>query len=108
MQSGMLAEECQTQLLPVVAGGIGSTQGASIMKLDGKVALITGAASGIGHAIAKRYLEAGARVIIADVDAAAAARAAGELAGETSAIGVRMDVSNEDEVNAGVARGVAT
>jgi 3-hydroxybutyrate dehydrogenase len=77
------------------------------MKLDGKVALITGAASGIGHAVAKRYLEAGGRVIIADLDAAAATRAASDLAGEKSAIGVRMDVSNEDEVNAGVARGVA-
>ena len=40
------------------------------MKLDGKVALITGAASGIGHAIAKRYLEADGRVVIADAGAA--------------------------------------
>ena len=37
------------------------------MQLDGKVALITGAASGIGHAIAKRYLEADGRVAIADL-----------------------------------------
>ena len=43
------------------------------MKLDGKVALITGAASGIGHAIAKRYLEADGRVVIADLNAGAAA-----------------------------------
>jgi len=62
------------------------------MQLNGKVALITGAASGIGHAIAKRYLEAGARVVIADLDPAAAAKAARELAGEKSAIGVRMGV----------------
>ena len=78
------------------------------MQLNGKVALITGAASGIGHAIAKRYLEAGARVVIADLDPAAAAKAARELAGEKSAIGVRMDVANEDEVNAGVDKAVAT
>ena len=35
------------------------------MRLDGKVALITGAASGIGHGIGKRYIEAGGRVVIA-------------------------------------------
>ncbi len=43
------------------------------MKLNGKVALITGAASGIGHAIAKRYVEAGGRVVIADLDPTKAA-----------------------------------
>ena len=49
------------------------------MKLNGKVALITGAASGIGHAIAKRYLEADGRVVIADLDPAKAEQAASEL-----------------------------
>jgi 3-hydroxybutyrate dehydrogenase len=82
-------------------------KGESSMRLDGKVALITGAASGIGHAIAKRYLEAGARVVIADLDGALAAKAASDLAGAKSAIGVRMDVSNEDQVNAGVDQAVA-
>jgi 3-hydroxybutyrate dehydrogenase len=38
------------------------------MKLDGKVALITGAASGIGHHIAGRYVAAGGRVVIADLN----------------------------------------
>ena len=72
------------------------------MKLDGKVALITGAASGIGHGIAKRYLEAGGRVAIADLNMDGAVKSAKELAGPKSAIGIGMDVSKEDEVNAGV------
>jgi 3-hydroxybutyrate dehydrogenase len=72
------------------------------MKLDGKVALVTGAASGIGHAIAGRYVEAGGRVAIADLNIDAAQAAAKELGGENDAIAVAMDVSNEEQVNAGV------
>jgi 3-hydroxybutyrate dehydrogenase len=72
------------------------------MKLDGKVALVTGAASGIGHQIARRYVEAGGRVAIADLNLDAAKAAAKELGGEKDAIAVAMDVSNEDQVNAGV------
>jgi 3-hydroxybutyrate dehydrogenase len=72
------------------------------MKLDGKVALITGAASGIGHQIARRYVEAGGRVAIADLNLDAAKAAAEELGGEKDAIAVAMDVTKEDEVNAGV------
>jgi 3-hydroxybutyrate dehydrogenase len=72
------------------------------MKLDGKVALVTGAASGIGHGIAKRYVEAGGRVAIADLNADGAAAAAKELGDKKVAIGVGMDVSKEDQVNAGV------
>jgi 3-hydroxybutyrate dehydrogenase len=77
------------------------------LKLDGKVALITGAASGIGHGIAKRYLEAEGRVVIADLNVDGAAKAAKELAGEKSAIGIGMDVTKEDQVNAGVEQAVA-
>ena len=77
------------------------------MKLNGKVALITGAASGIGHAIAKRYVEADGRVVIADLDPTKAAQAATELGDKKTAIGIRMDVSNEDEVNAGVDQAAA-
>ena len=72
------------------------------MKLDGKVALITGAASGIGHGVAKRYVEAGGRVAIADLNTDGAAAAAKELGDKKVAIGVGMDVSKEDQVNAGV------
>jgi 3-hydroxybutyrate dehydrogenase len=78
-----------------------------IMKLDGKVALVTGAASGIGLEIAKRYLEADGRVVIADLNAEAATRAAQELGSAKSVIAVGMDVTNEQQVNAGVDKAVA-
>ncbi|MDA1070404.1 MAG: 3-hydroxybutyrate dehydrogenase [Proteobacteria bacterium] len=75
------------------------------MELTDKVALITGAASGIGHAIAARYARAGARIVIADLDEKAADAAARELAGDRG-MGLRMDVTHEDEVNLGVAAAV--
>ena len=71
------------------------------MKLDGKVALITGAASGIGHGIAKRYVEADGRVVVADLNLDAAKAAARARRRESRDRG-RMDVTNEDQVNAGV------
>jgi 3-hydroxybutyrate dehydrogenase len=78
------------------------------MKLNGKVALITGAASGIGHAIARRYVEAGGRVVIADLNADGSAKAAKELGDTKTAIGIAMDVTKEDQVNAGVEQTVKT
>jgi 3-hydroxybutyrate dehydrogenase len=78
------------------------------MKLDGKVALITGAASGIGHSIARRYVEAGGRVVIADLNADGATNAAKELGDSKTAIGIAMDVTKEDQVNAGVEQTVKT
>ena len=72
------------------------------MKLDGKVALITGAASGIGHGVAKRYVEPGGRVVIADLNVDGAAAAAKELGDKKTAIGIAMDVTKEDQVNEGV------
>jgi 3-hydroxybutyrate dehydrogenase len=72
------------------------------MELNGKVAFITGAASGIGLGIAKRFVEAGGRVVVADLNLDAAKAAATDLGGDAVAFAVAMDVSNEDQVNAGV------
>ncbi len=79
------------------------------MDLTGKSCIITGAASGIGRAIAERYVRAGGLVAIADLKQEAADAVASELTakGPGRAIGVAMDVTDEDQVNAGVARVVA-
>jgi len=75
------------------------------MKLQGKTAVITGAASGIGEAMAKRFVAEGARVAIADLKADAAQAKAAELTrmGPGKAIGIAMDVTSEDQVNSGIA-----
>ncbi len=78
------------------------------MNLNGKVAVVTGAASGIGKDIAKVYLAAGAKVAIADlnIDAANATALEFDPSGE-NAIGVAMDVTQEDQVDAGIEAVVA-
>jgi 3-hydroxybutyrate dehydrogenase len=73
------------------------------MRLKDKVAIVTGAASGIGKEIARTFAREGAKVIIADLNAAAAHAAAAELDGSGErALGVAMDVGNESQVEAGM------
>lgn len=73
------------------------------MRLDGKICIVTGAASGIGLGIATRFIAAGAKVALADLNGAAADAAAQAL-GADCAMALAMDVTQEDQVEAGVAQ----
>jgi len=78
------------------------------MQLENKVAVITGAASGIGKEIARTFAAAGAAVVIADRNVAAAQAAARELAGSGSrALAVAMDVTSESDVESGIGQVIA-
>ncbi len=70
------------------------------MRLKDKVAIITGAASGIGKEIAKVYAKEGAKVVIADLNLNQAQQTANEL--KANAIAIEMNVADEAQVNAGV------
>ena len=65
------------------------------MRLKDKVAIITGAAAGFGEAMAKRFAEEGAKVVIADLNAKGAERVAGEIG--KAALAVTTDVSQRSE-----------
>ena len=72
------------------------------MSIAGKVAVVTGAASGIGRGIAQTFVKAGAKVVIADLNAAQAEATAAELG--ANALGVAMDVTSESQVDSGMAK----
>lgn len=79
------------------------------MRLTNRVALVTGAASGIRKEIAGTFPREGAKVAIADLNQAGADSAAAELGGlDGRAIGVAMDVTSEEQVEAGMAKTVKT
>jgi 3-hydroxybutyrate dehydrogenase len=74
------------------------------MRLENKVAIVTGAASGIGKDIATLFAKEGARVAIADLNQKGADAVASELGGAKRAIGVAVDVTNEAQTEACVAK----
>src|ERR1700688_4011067 len=81
----------------------------SEMKLENKVAVITGAASGIGKEIARTFAQAGATVVIADRNVAAAQEADKELGSSgPRTLAVAMDVTSESDVESGIADVIAT
>ena len=78
------------------------------MKLQDKVCIVTGAASGIGREIANTFAREGGKVVIADLNKAAAQSAADAIvAAGGVAMAVAMDVTDEAQVNAAVAEAVA-
>lgn len=80
-----------------------------LLSLAGRSALVTGAAQGLGYAIAERLAEAGANVAVADLKADAATAAAAKLADKygVKAVGIAMDVSDEASVIAGTDDAIA-
>ena len=75
------------------------------MLLAGKTALITGSARGIGRAFAERYIAEGARVVIADINIAAAEATAADLG--IGAIALELDVTSQASIDACVTAAVA-
>lgn len=74
-------------------------------RLDGKVAVITGAASGIGEGTVRRFVSEGARVVISDIQADAGQALSGELGDATRF--AHTDVTQEDDIAAAVDMAVA-
>jgi 3-oxoacyl-[acyl-carrier protein] reductase len=75
--------------------------------LDGKTAVVTGGAQGIGFAIASRFVDEGARVVLGDLDLKATEDAVAKLGGRDVARAVRCDVTAADDVDALVGAAVS-
>lgn len=75
------------------------------MGIEGKIAIVTGAARGIGRAIAERYQAEGAKVVVADINEAGAQEVARSIGRDV--LGLGLDVTRQDSIDALVARVVA-
>src|SRR5829696_1328860 len=77
------------------------------MRLDGKVAIVTGGAQGIGRASALRFASEGARVAVADLQVDGASKVAAEITSSGSAFGIAVDVRDRAQVQSAVDQTVA-
>jgi len=77
-------------------------------RLDGRVAVVTGAGQGVGRGVARRYAREGAAVVVADINVETGAAVAAEITGELGgrAIFVPTDILQQDQVEAMVQRAV--
>lgn len=75
------------------------------MRLQGKTALITGAARGIGLEFAKAYIAEGATVALADINAEAVEDAVKRIGGES--IAIQMDVTKQESIDAGFSKAIS-
>ena len=81
----------------------------SLVSLDGKAAVVTGGGRGIGLAISRRLAEAGAKVLVGDVDESAAVHAAEAIAATgATVVGRRLDITSSGDVAAAADAAVAT
>src|SRR4051794_11617441 len=81
---------------------------ASEIRLDGRVSLVTGAARGLGKAMARGLAQAGAKVVLADVDRAALAADADWVAVKDHVVSVPCDITLKADCTAAVAKAVSS
>lgn len=95
--------------MPIAVPDVSAGSLADLTSLSGRCAVVTGAAWGLGKATARRLAEAGASVLIGDIDEPAAQATARELAERygTKVLSVRMDAGDPASINAGVDYAVA-
>lgn len=77
------------------------------MRFAGKIAVITGAAQGIGRATAERFLAEGAKVVLADIDAARLQATAAAIGTADSVLAVTTDIAEKAQIDALIAAAVA-